>query len=592
MRIKMWVNSLVVKFVNNTWPHKKVKYNYEDDSWKTRDENRWIQISTPIDDDYIHYEIINNHVELHFEYSDQMGLGITAHQDLVDYLEQVTETNNLYEWTDFLGGDSVRCSYVDKIVDSEDMLFKLRIVVDFFDKLILEFLSKRIGTSYTSIKVVKSDMVSNESVNLTTLLLQEIYKWNLNIPDYQRIYCWEEKQVKCLLSDLIYHKELHEIKRSFYRLGTIILHYHDGVYDIIDGQQRLVTLSLLLAQLGIETSLMEQRFESSVAQNFVSYNKYLIDNFVRKHIPEKDKFVNYILDNIEFSVLTLNNASLDLAYTFFSNENSRGVTLTDYDLLKAHHLRYIPETYEQQSRKAAEKWNQMIKEGRNQVTENDPIPDYGRTLDTYLFNLRQWMRMEHQETKANDRHVKHEYEAAPIMPELPPFGEQFFFNEPIQGGTHFFSFTEVHLAKYHQFVKTKEYQAIHSRLMDKGSIQWYRNAIETLLFGYYEKFGEHCLSDASVLIMRLLLEDRYNTSRAQKDSIYKNVAQMGVILQIDKATSPTFFLAELYLIVRDYPVKYLQDMTNIQRYMRRAIINIKNDLKENIYVESIKNLKI
>ena len=78
--------------------------------------------------------------------------------------------------------------------------------------------------------------------------INELLSNNLNIPDYQRIYCWEEKQVMCLLSDLIYHKELHEIKRSFYRLGTIILHYHDGVYDIIDGQQRLVTLSLLLAK--------------------------------------------------------------------------------------------------------------------------------------------------------------------------------------------------------------------------------------------------------------------------------------------------------------------------------------------------------
>lgn len=592
MRIKTSINHKVERFVQNHWPEKWVNCNYLDDSLRTRDDNRWIQIGTPINDSYIHYEINYQHVELHFECSDDPKSGITAHQDLVDYLEKSTETNTLFEWTDFLEGDSVRCVYTGRIIEWDDMLEKLKLVIGFFDPLIQDFYAKRTASKHSSISVAKTSVESEETVDLTTLMLGDIYTWNLHIPDYQRIYCWEEKHVKCLLSDLLFHRELHETKNSPYRLGTIILHCHDGVFDIIDGQQRLVTLSLLLDELGIETCLMTQHFDSSVAQNYVGFNKYLIENYVRKHVADKEQFLRYILENIQFNVLTLQNASLDLAYTFFSNENSRGVALTDYDLLKAHHLRFIPENYEQQSRKAADTWNQMIQSGRNRVTEDEPIPDYERTLDTYLFNLRQWMRMQNVETKENDRHVKNEYEAAPIMPELPPFGEQFFFNEPIQGGTHFFAFTEAHLTNYHLFVETEAYKTVHSRLMGKGSIQWYRNAIETLLFGYFEKFGQHCLSDATLLVARQLLEDRYNTTRAQKDSIYKEVAERGTILQINRATSPTFFLAELYLSVRDFPVKYLQDMTPIQRYMRRAVIDIKNDLKESIYVESIKNLKI
>ena len=337
---------------------------------------------------------------------------------------------------------------------------------------------------------------------------------------------------------------------------------------------------------------MDQEFDSTVAKEYIGYNKFIIENYVRKHVPDKTKFHDNLLNNIEFSVLILNNASLDVAYTFFSNENSRGVKLTDYDLLKAHHLRFIPDTFEQQSRKAAENWNQMIKDGKSRITEYEPIPDYERTLDTYLYNLRQWMKMEHHETQDNDRHLKNEYEAAPIMPEIPPFGEQFFFNEPIQGGTHFFSFVEVHLAKYKQFTLTQSYQSIHKRLMGNGSIQWYKNAIETLSFGYFEKFGEHCLADASMLITRVLLQNRYETSKAQKDSIYKFVSALGIILMINKATSPTFFLAELYNIIHDYPVKYLQEMTPIQKNMRRAVIGIKNDINKEIYVESIKNIKL
>ena len=61
---------------------------------------------------------------------------------------------------------------------------------------------------------------------------------------------------------------------------------------------------------------------------------------------------------------------------------------------------------------------------------------------------------------------------------------------------------------------------------------------------------------------------------------------------INQATSPTFFLAAMYNIIRDYPIKYLQEMLPIQRSMRRTIIDIKNELAGNIYVESIRNLKL
>lgn len=593
MRIKTWVIQRVKNYVAENWPEKLVTSNYSDDSSRIRDENRWIQISSLLNDEYIHYEIINDHVALHFEFSGSRESGIEAHGDLVDYLEKVTETDNQYVWTVFQNGDSVACNYQSKITDCEDMLGKLKSIITRFDSLINNYLDSSQATVGSSvIDVDCSISMPKESVDMRNLNLENTFRRNLTIPDYQRIYCWNEKDVKCLLYDLLLYSEQHRGIDTHYRLGTIILHCHDKQYDIIDGQQRLVTLALLLAELGVDTCLLNQEFDSSVAREYIGYNKYLIENFVRKHILDKKEFRNCILQGIEFSVLTLCNASIDLAYTFFSNENSRGVSLTDYDLLKAHHLRFIPNTFELQSRKAAENWNNMIKNGKGSVTEYEPLPDYERTLDTYLFNLRQWMRMEHRETKENDRHVKNEYEAAPIMPELPPFGEQFFFNEPIQGGTHFFSFVEIHLAKYKQFTKTQPYQSIHKKYPSDGSMQWYRNAIETLLFGYYLKFGEHCLADASMLILRILLQNRYETTRAQKDSIYKYVSELGVALMINRATSPTFFLAELFNIIRDYPIKYLQEMLPIQRNMRKCVIEIKNELSGDIYIEAIKNIKL
>ena len=37
---------------------------------------------------------------------------------------------------------------------------------------------------------------------------------------------------------------------------------------------------------------------------------------------------------------------------------------------------------------------------------------------------------------------KAEFEADAVIPEIPPFGERFYFDEPIQGGPHFFAYAD------------------------------------------------------------------------------------------------------------------------------------------------------
>ena len=61
---------------------------------------------------------------------------------------------------------------------------------------------------------------------------------------------------------------------------------------------------------------------------------------------------------------------------------------------------------------------------------------------------------------------------------------------------------------------------------------------------------------------------------------------------IDRATSPTFFLAEMFTVVRDFPVKYMQEMKPVQRTMRRKVLDCREKIRQNIYVESIKNMKL
>lgn len=72
---------------------------------------------------------------------------------------------------------------------------------------------------------------------------------SLCVPIYQRPYKWTARNAIQLLDDIIDAKNSNKER---YRVGTLILHGTKGnnQYDIVDGQQRTITFSLLLKALG------------------------------------------------------------------------------------------------------------------------------------------------------------------------------------------------------------------------------------------------------------------------------------------------------------------------------------------------------
>ena len=71
------------------------------------------------------------------------------------------------------------------------------------------------------------------------------------MPIFQRPYSWNEETALELLGDIIDAMERAGKRRSSYFLGPIILARKSSKtpYDIVDGQQRLVTLTAALAVL-------------------------------------------------------------------------------------------------------------------------------------------------------------------------------------------------------------------------------------------------------------------------------------------------------------------------------------------------------
>lgn len=70
------------------------------------------------------------------------------------------------------------------------------------------------------------------------------FKYKVNVPVYQRPYCWREDEIEKLLEDFFGNQD-HEI----YFIGNIISISNNGVYDLIDGQQRFTTLWILCLYL-------------------------------------------------------------------------------------------------------------------------------------------------------------------------------------------------------------------------------------------------------------------------------------------------------------------------------------------------------
>ena len=102
--------------------------------------------------------------------------------------------------------------------------------------------------------------------------LGEVYRLNLKIPEYQRPYKWTSKNVNNLIDDIISNKEKDE-----YRLGTLV--FHDDKQKslkIVDGQQRIITIALILFALNKNKEELLRYWENL---NKLHENELLKHNF-------------------------------------------------------------------------------------------------------------------------------------------------------------------------------------------------------------------------------------------------------------------------------------------------------------------------
>lgn len=199
-----------------------------------------------------------------------------------------------------------------------------------------------------------------------------------SIPLYQRKYSWSEKQWGELFSDLLYSFAKADMNTDYW--GNIIVYKKDSenAYELVDGQQRIITLLLLIASLGnIEKNdgYLPLKFndeQNNVWVKIAENSKLTQDekrhpfNRAKNHFTDlvseqeidKQALLNHLLRTKISIVIVDDELESNL---LFGRLNTRGISLNDVDLIK-HRLFYatkrkLPPSGEDV---VLQKWNNLV----------------------------------------------------------------------------------------------------------------------------------------------------------------------------------------------------------------------------------------
>ncbi|HPY29795.1 MAG TPA: DUF262 domain-containing protein [Verrucomicrobiota bacterium] len=257
-----------------------------------------------------------------------------------------------------------------------------------------------------------------------------------SIDYYQREYKWHGKQIRELVDDLT-GKFLEEYDPSHarnkvadyphYFLGSIIISKKDSASYIVDGQQRLTSLTLLLIllrtlqqgradQVNVDELIVSEKYgqksfnlhaderapvmealyegqsfdpngRSESVQNL--YQRYLdLDEAFPNDLrgDALPYFIDWLLENVHLVEITA--YSDDDAYTIFETMNDRGLSLSPTDMLKGYLLANIDDSAKRTA--ANTRWRDRIRE----------LNEAGKDVEPDCFKA--WLRSQYA-TKIRER---------------------------------------------------------------------------------------------------------------------------------------------------------------------------------------------
>lgn len=197
--------------------------------------------------------------------------------------------------------------------------------------------------------------------------VNELLNMELKIPEYQRPYKWTRKNVADLLNDIgtaIEDNRRPGYNGFRYRVGTVIIHNKKDEAgniterSIVDGQQRLITLSLIKRALdpSFTNSLLEHEYKDKVSIGNISDNYRFILEWKSVNGGKLEDYRGAFENILEAVLIEVDDISE--AFQLFDSQNTRGRELDPHDLLKAYHLREMNE-YDFEKFNLVKRWEEI-----------------------------------------------------------------------------------------------------------------------------------------------------------------------------------------------------------------------------------------
>ncbi len=262
-----------------------------------------------------------------------------------------------------------------------------------------------------------------KKISFNDLEIQKLFQNFYIIPNYQREYVWGEKEVNQLLSDI--YDAFCDNSESEYFLGSIVVcrSRESTKFEVIDGQQRLITLSLILNNIkriykkndekpsSIESMLystmiteagetensniIEIQYEGrnvlydlyqsdkddkinpimieglpgkTIYDAHVFISDFLNSSFSEDEFSQVKKFLGYFLNKVK--VIQIETPEIGKALKIFETINERGISLDQVDLLK--NLLFI-QMQRTQFQKLAKEWDKFKKSILGKKIKEKPL---------------------------------------------------------------------------------------------------------------------------------------------------------------------------------------------------------------------------
>jgi hypothetical protein len=331
--------------------------------------------------------------------------------------------------------------------------------------------------------------MNNNKNHIDILPVSECLQLNLSIPEYQRPYKWSVQSIDTMLWDIN-----NAIQRSLtfsdykYRIGTIILHKSDQILDVVDGQQRLISLTLISKYLdgNFDNAILQTKFFDKSTQ------KHIHDNYI--HIREwfslrdkdtKESFKKALSDVLEMVVIQVRKESE--AFQLFDSQNTRGRALDPHDLLKAFHLREMKnDKYEMEY--AVTKW------------EAKDVSQIRELFSAYLFPIYNWSRCtktwtftDHDIDTYKGIPASSSYTYARRASKASPY---FQLTEPFIAGSDFFDMVDHYLRTLanikHELATNPAFERLRTFCLpskhSSAGLTHVRNLFFAVLLYYYDRF--------------------------------------------------------------------------------------------------------